>query len=757
MTAIATVSSLTLVHALGWTLLHFCWQGALIALLLACILAILPQKAPALRYAAASAAMALMFSLPLITFGAIASRSQQSDQAFAISIAPQARGLVLDSGVNQPAQPWTMRFEQALNRSLPWVIGFWLAGVILLLCRLNLGLMATRRMRLGAVKPGSQELDNTLRRLRACMGIQRAVGLMSSARVQIPIVIGWLKPLILVPTGCMAGLSPQQVEAILAHELAHVRRHDYLVNLFQSAMETLLFYHPAVWWVSACMRRERENCCDDLAIAATGDRLTYARALSRLAEMHATVPAGAFAANGGVLKMRIARLLGVNQSPTLPRAAAIALLIFAGAAAGLAARGAARPQSDSAQQAALKAQFRQWIDQDVRWIISAQEKQAFHQLTTDQERMKFIQQFWDVRNPDPGSPRNKFKEEHYRRIAFANQHFIEQETAGWATDRGHVYIVFGPPDSIEAHPSGGNDSTMPFEVWHYRSIQIASPASQNPDGSFDKGIGMITREDVDFRFVDACSCGRYQLRSPWPSVATSAEPEKSPLAVNNTVPGIQLLSDTEGVNFSDWLMQWRAQTEMRILNAAGSVSGESGKVTVRFKVLPDGKVMDGSMVLEQRSGDPALDRIVWNAVTGSQYPPLPSDFDGPYLELRTSLTISASTAESGGAKALVQPSAGTSPPANPADIVAQVSAGAPFTLAAIQITGNRALQDEDLLDHFPLHIGDRYNAAAVGQGLSAIMKLYVAKGYTRVRLIPSLQRNEPLQTLTLRIEINEGT
>ena len=150
----------------------------------------------------------------------------------------------------------------------------------------------------------------------------------------------------------------------------------------------------------------------------------------------------------------------------------------------------------------LKGAYRTWLEQDVPYIISDQETKAFRSLSNDEERDAFIEQFWLRRNPDPDSPDNEFREEHYRRITYANEHFAAGKP-GWKTDRGHIYISFGKPDSIDSHPSGGNyqrpqdegggqTSTFPFETWHYRYLE---------------GIG----ENIDLEFVDTCQCGDYHF------------------------------------------------------------------------------------------------------------------------------------------------------------------------------------------------------------------------------------------------------
>jgi hypothetical protein len=139
------------------------------------------------------------------------------------------------------------------------------------------------------------------------------VRIAKSALAGTPSVIGWLQPVILVPAAAFAGMDPEQLEALLAHELAHIRRHDYIVNLIQSAAETLLFYHPAVWWVSRRIRIERENCCDDLAVSVCGDVVTYARALTRLEELRTGGSQFAMAAGAGSLLTRIRRLLEAGR------------------------------------------------------------------------------------------------------------------------------------------------------------------------------------------------------------------------------------------------------------------------------------------------------------------------------------------------------------------------------------------------------------------------------------------------------------
>jgi hypothetical protein len=157
------------------------------------------------------------------------------------------------------------------------------------------------------------------------MGIRRSVRVVQSTVVQVPTTLGWIRPVVLLPVGCLTRFSTGQWEAIIAHELAHIRRHDYLVNLVQSALEAFLFYHPAVWWISSQIRLERENCCDDLAVRASGDPLGYAKALTELEVWRGSVSALALSATGGPLLTRIRRLLG---EPPATRGASVAVMLL---------------------------------------------------------------------------------------------------------------------------------------------------------------------------------------------------------------------------------------------------------------------------------------------------------------------------------------------------------------------------------------------------------------------------------------------
>jgi len=284
---------------LSWTLLHFLWQGILVAALYALARALAGGRISARgRYAIACASLLAMTVAPALTYWWLGN----SGQAARI-------GDLTDWGTRQLApgvaySPVTDPWQQAM----PGIVMAWFAGAAACSLRLLMAFLSTAALRRSCQAPVLTEWQQTLDRLIERMHVSRGVRLLATDRVDSPSVIGWLRPVILAPGGVLCGLAPEQVEALLAHELAHVQRHDYLVNVLQGIAESLLFYHPAVWWISNQIRAEREHCCDDLAVAASGDVLVYARALAELESMRPAHFKAALSANDGSLLRRIQRL-----------------------------------------------------------------------------------------------------------------------------------------------------------------------------------------------------------------------------------------------------------------------------------------------------------------------------------------------------------------------------------------------------------------------------------------------------------------
>ncbi|MEP7354272.1 MAG: M56 family metallopeptidase, partial [Acidobacteriota bacterium] len=568
-----------------------------------------------------------------------------------------------------------------------WVLPLWLLGVAMLCGYRAASWLAAQRLRSRAVCAAVPEWQLRLNRLVQQLRMSRPVVMLESSLTDTPLTMGVLRPVILLPIGLISGLSVEQIELVLLHELAHIRRHDYLINLMQTAVESLLFYHPGVWWLSRRIRMEREYCCDDIVVAATDDATAYARALTELEHRRVAFNETALAATGGNLMFRIQRLLGRKATPkgvmsgplaiVLLLASCVALLGWqsqsfaaqqsgatqvqsalnntpAGAAqqsaqiakglkpnpffhtvheqlwnamiwfhqliglpvppkhaaatsqqqdkelatpAPMAARELDRPvgeqnsapnaitkgqksqtgvqtaeqrrskvfytpdavrapmqeaqaqfqqvqfsqdsassrdqveqleqtrsqveqrlqdlkdQVDKAQRAmreaesarnTLAAPYQKWLNEEVFWIISNFERRAFQQLQTDEQRQAFIEQFWLRRDPTPGTEQNEFRDEYYRRIAYANTQFAfpgrggrgnqrsPDNLPGWKTDRGALYIQLGPPDSISGRGEGSIGGLTTTEVWRYNYIEGAGR---------DVELTFVNADGAGFRFT----------------------------------------------------------------------------------------------------------------------------------------------------------------------------------------------------------------------------------------------------------------
>jgi GWxTD domain-containing protein len=435
-----------LAQALGRTLAHFLWEGALLAAVLLAMLRLLRAAPARRRYAVACVILAAMATAFAASFAVIWMRRP-------VAVTAPIHWIAIPASTSPLAVPPPRFSWSAL---LPWLVPAWFAGVVFFFARGLAGWAAVQRLRRRGVCAPPPEWQRRLDKLAARLRISRPVVLLESCLTDTPLLVGYLRPL-----GCLTGLSTAQVECILLHELAPVARHDYLVNLLQSVVEGLLFYHPAVWWVSRVVRTEREHCCDDRVVELMGDARAYAATLATLEQRRALAPA--LAASGGNLMKRIRRLTAESGTAPVSAAPAISagllLVIFAAAVAAVPAKQRAVrptpvPLAIAAQESA-RTRYQTWLNVDVVYIITNEERNAFRGLTTDEERDRFIDRFWEHR----GTP---FREEHYRRMAYASEHF-GSAIPGWKTDRGRIYITYGPPDTVENHTR-----TI---VWSYRHLE----------------------------------------------------------------------------------------------------------------------------------------------------------------------------------------------------------------------------------------------------------------------------------------------
>jgi len=355
-----------LAQAIGWALLHLLWQGALVAGFLALLLPRLAGHSANLRYAVSCSALALMVVLGVATAfksysGTSPGPAVTSSPFVQVSVAPSAVTPVVSAApppslvlmaVLHTTPGQVRRVVRTANESLPGIVFIWLVGVAFLSTRLIVEWQRARRLVSRSTTPARADLQSVASRLASALGVRHVVRLLESAAIEVPSVIGLVRPAILLPASTLAGLTPAQLEMILAHELAHIRRHDFLVNLLQSTVETLLFYHPAVWWVSRQVRIERENCCDDIAVALCGNPVHYARALARLEELRPHRLPLAVSAAGGSLFERVRRLVDGSARPNGPAVrgasalAVLSCLVLAFAAQSFAGIGARRSDAE---------------------------------------------------------------------------------------------------------------------------------------------------------------------------------------------------------------------------------------------------------------------------------------------------------------------------------------------------------------------------------------------------------------------------
>jgi uncharacterized protein (TIGR03435 family) len=312
MNVIAYLSAQPWVEHLGWTLVHFLWQGVAIGGLYAITRGLFARfRNPQLRYGLACATLAAMVAAPIATFIVSNSTKPLPPAVLMAGSAPKAVAIVA------PVPFESLPLHTPIvgrNEVMPWLVMTWFVGATALSLHLIGGCVLASRMKSSAVREAPVAWRETLDILKARMGVSAPVRMLVSATVQVPTVVGWLTPVILFPVGMLTGLAPDYVKALLAHELAHIRRRDYLVSVVQSIAEAMLFYHPAVWWISSQIRMERELCSDDAAVAVGGDALAYVRALAGLESSRARQGAPLLAANGGSLSNRIARVLGQSRT-----------------------------------------------------------------------------------------------------------------------------------------------------------------------------------------------------------------------------------------------------------------------------------------------------------------------------------------------------------------------------------------------------------------------------------------------------------
>jgi beta-lactamase regulating signal transducer with metallopeptidase domain len=316
-------------HALGWALVHSLWQAVGVAALALGLMAF--SRRPSVRYLAGVGALVLMLALPVATFfvlmkpaapvqatlsanpGALLAAKAGPSYAAAPRIVIAYPVAAISGALGNRAIGTLMDFPPRLPNILPWLVGAWLCGVLFFSLRFAGAFLLVEQRRRRQSTALSPAILALCRQLQHQIGLTHAIRYLECGWLQVPAVVGWLRPIVFLPASALTGLSETQLRAVIAHELAHIRRFDAFVNLFQIMVEALLFYHPAMWWLNKRIRAERELACDEIAVSLSGDRLEYAKALTLIAGW-AMAPRLAMAANRGSLSERVFHILGQKPS-----------------------------------------------------------------------------------------------------------------------------------------------------------------------------------------------------------------------------------------------------------------------------------------------------------------------------------------------------------------------------------------------------------------------------------------------------------
>jgi bla regulator protein blaR1 len=280
-----------LIEAAGWTIFHSLWQGAIISVLLGVVLLIAGKKSAKLRYNFSLAALIVAFLLSAATFIQVYNSTDKDTSSVNQTISsalftdPVTQNYLSQKNINSD-KDIVEALENYFAQHLNLIVTLWLAGFIIFSVRFVGGVIYVQKLRSSGINLVENEYwFYRLKELADSLELKQIIKIYESAKVKTPITLGYLKPIILLPIGMLCGLPQEQIEAIILHELAHIKRYDFLFNLIQTVIETIFFYHPAVWWISSVIKNERENCCDDLTLKLCSGSLVYFKALYNLQQI----------------------------------------------------------------------------------------------------------------------------------------------------------------------------------------------------------------------------------------------------------------------------------------------------------------------------------------------------------------------------------------------------------------------------------------------------------------------------------------
>ncbi len=310
-----------IIYAVNWTLIHSLWQGMILSVVAGSVVFFTKKSSPSIRYNLLTATLFIFILTVGATFSIQIVKANEVENA--VQTTPSYQIITSESSIQPLAVEnklaATGKAVRFFNANANWIVLTWLSIMVLQFIRLTAGLYGVHQLKRKQILPAGKYWNNRIVELSKQLQINKQVQLLQSGIARMPAVIGYFKPVILFPAGMLASLPPNEVEAILIHELAHIHRKDFLVNVLQHIIEIVFFFNPAVWWVSALIKSERENCCDDIAVSQTDSKQNYIRALLSFEQFNLPLAyplANAFAGEKNHLMNRIKRII-YNNNKTL--------------------------------------------------------------------------------------------------------------------------------------------------------------------------------------------------------------------------------------------------------------------------------------------------------------------------------------------------------------------------------------------------------------------------------------------------------
>lgn len=305
-----------LINALGWSIFHILWQGVILILFLGLLLRLLRNKSSNVRYNIAVIGLVAIVGLSAMNFVQNYNKSANSNIELPY-YQDISKNVLFDFSDTENDFYSVSAYDDIksivlkVDKYFPFMVNLWILGVILFTLKFIFSFLYTIRLKNTKTRPVSIQWIKRFENLQDRLRIQKSIAYLESYIIKIPVVLGHLKPVVLVPAEMLTGMPGNQIEAIIAHELAHIRRNDYIINVLQTIVETIFFFHPAVWYISAQIRKERENCCDDLALTVCNESIVYAKALVSIQELtlNRHYSAVAFSGNKKHLLNRIKRMI----------------------------------------------------------------------------------------------------------------------------------------------------------------------------------------------------------------------------------------------------------------------------------------------------------------------------------------------------------------------------------------------------------------------------------------------------------------